>query len=68
MIMALRYADDTCSNSRAGLQKKMALVKTYCNQVGLRLNVNKLYVFHIQSDGKSRHLPIRSYAEDVHGQ
>lgn len=67
-IMALRYADDTCSNSRAGLKKNLVLVKTYCDQVGLRLNVNKSHVFHIRSDGKSHHLPIQSYTEDIHSQ
>lgn len=48
-ITALGYADDTAapSDSRAGLEKDLALVKTYCDQVGLRLNVNQSYVFHI---------------------
>ena len=53
-ITALGYADDTAvlSDSRAGLEKNLALVKAFCDQVGLRLNV-KSYVFHIQSDGKT---------------
>ena len=54
-ITALGYVDDTAvlSDSRAGLEKNLALVKAYCDQVGLRLNVNKSYVFHIRSDGKT---------------
>ena len=54
-ITALGYADDTAviSDSREGLEKNLALVKAYCDQVGLRLNVNKSYVFHIRSDGKT---------------
>ena len=54
-ISALGYADDTAviSDSRAGLEKNLALVKAFCDQVGLRLNINKSYVFHIQSDGKT---------------
>ena len=54
-ITALGYADDTAvlSDSRAGLEKNIVLVKAYCDQVDLRLNVNKSYVFHIQSDGKT---------------
>ena len=54
-IMALGYADDTAvlSDSRAGLEKNLALVKAYCDQAGLRLNVNKSYIFNIQSDGKT---------------
>ena len=53
-ITALGYADDAAvvSDSRAGLEKNLALVKAFCDQVGLRLNV-KSYVFHIQSDGKT---------------
>ena len=54
-ITALGYADDTAvlSDSRAGLEKNLALVKAFCDQVGLRLNVNKSYVFHIKSDGRT---------------
>ena len=54
-ITAFGYADDTAvlSDSRAGLEKNIVLVKAYCDQVDLRLNVNKSYVFHIQSDGKT---------------
>ena len=54
-ITALGYADDTAvlSDSRAGLEKNLALVKAFCDQVGLRLNVNKSYVFHIISDGRT---------------
>ena len=54
-ITALGYADDTAviSDSKEGLEKNLALVKAYCDQVGLRLNVNKSYVFHIRSDGKT---------------
>ena len=42
-ITALGYADDTAvlSDSRDGLEKNLTLVKTYCDQVGLRLNVTK---------------------------
>lgn len=82
-LMALGYADDTAvlSDSRAGLKKQqLVLVKTYCDQVDLRLNVNKSYVFHIYTIGweepSSSHpivygshcLPIQSYMEDIHGQ
>ena len=36
-ITALGYTDDTAvlSNLRAGLEKNLALVKAYCDQVGL---------------------------------
>ena len=42
-VTALGYADDTAmlSDSREGLEKSLPLVKTYCDQVGLRLNVTK---------------------------
>ena len=43
VITALGYADDTAvlSDSREGLEKNLPLAKTYCDQVGLRLNVTK---------------------------
>ena len=41
------------SDSREGLNKNLAIVKEYCDRVGLKLNVKKSFVFHIDSDGKT---------------
>ena len=53
-VTALPYADNTAmiSDSREGLKKNLALVKTYCDRAGQRVNVKKSYVFHIRSIGK----------------
>ncbi|KAL8620402.1 hypothetical protein ACOMHN_055483 [Nucella lapillus] len=54
-LTAMGYADDTAvmSRSRAGLETNLELVDSFCQQVGLKLNVRKSFVFHLKATGKT---------------
>jgi len=54
-VTTMAYADDTAvvAGSKAGMEKNLELVKEFCLETGLKLNVKKSVGFHLRPIGKS---------------